>query len=221
MDLEIHAESFGDMRRLHTGRDAAFETHVTAQEMGRLTQQPRRVLIEATERQFRSHQWDSQLLTKLLVAVNVPFRQGVLEPMEIEIFDDAADTNRGRIVIAPRGIEHQWIAVADRLAHRRADFDVLGPRMRRVDLICLPAARFEVQRLLAVLLGGAERLRTRVRWDAVAKRTEQLVDGKIGDLTGEIPQCHIDGADRANHRQSTATPNELIEPLAVEGILLQ
>src|ERR1700722_20673554 len=66
MDLEIHAESFGDMRRLHTGRDAAFETHVTAQEIGRLTQQPRRVLIEATERQFRSHQWDSQLLTKLL-----------------------------------------------------------------------------------------------------------------------------------------------------------
>lgn len=47
------------------------------------------------------------------------------------------------------------------------------------------------------------------------------MDGQIRDFTYQIPQRDIHGADRPDHRQSTAPPDALIELLAVEWILSQ
>src|SRR5690606_37260941 len=53
VDLEIHAESLGEVRGLHTCRDAAFDGDVAAQIVGRLVQYPWCIGVKTAGRKLR------------------------------------------------------------------------------------------------------------------------------------------------------------------------
>ncbi len=220
VDLEVHVEALGEVRRLHEGRDPALDGHVAAQEVGRARHQPGRVGGEAARRVLGGQDRDREVLLELHVVVQVVVGQRILVPVVPEALDGTAHPDRGRIVVGPRGVQHQREGVPHHAAHRLADLDVHARLGGRVDLVRGPARGLETRRLLRVGLLGLEHRRARVGGQAVAVAAEQPVDGQPRDLAGQIPQGHVHRPDRPPRGVATAREERLVEPLSLQRILI-
>ena len=91
---------------------------------------------------------------ELDVVVDVLFDQGVFVPVEVEVFDGAADAHGVFVLVCPHGVEHELHVVADGFADCFADFDVEHGVAVRVNLVCGPAHVLEAEGFFDVLSGG-------------------------------------------------------------------
>ena len=221
MNFVVHAERFGQMSGLHQRGDAAFHRHVAAQIVRRLQHDPRRIAVVPGDRILGRHHRNVQLLLELDVVVDVLIGQRIFVPVKTHLLDCAADSHRRRKIVAPGRIEHDRVVVANRPSHRFAHLDVLAPACRRMDLVGGPAVALERQRFLGVGLGRGHHRRRSIGADALAVGSEQAMDRLPVGLAGDIPQCHIDSADRAHSSRTLPIPDLLIQALAVERILAQ
>jgi hypothetical protein len=73
--------------------------------------------------------------------------------------------------------------------------------------------------LFDIRLGRGVDLRAGIGRDPVAAGAEQAMDRQARFLAGDVPQCDVDGADRADRRDAGAPPEQAIEALAVERVL--
>jgi hypothetical protein len=96
-------------------------------------------------------------------------------PVEVHLLDGAADAHCGRIVVGPGRIEHDGV-VADGVAHRLADLDVLAPARRRMDLVGGPAVLLELDGLLGVCAGRRQDGRAGIGRHRFAIGAEQAMD---------------------------------------------
>ena len=204
--LEIHVESFGEVGGLDQCGNAAFDRDVAAQKVGGTFEDPRDIGIEAADRVFRGEDRDVELLLELDVIVEVLVGERILVPVKPHLLDRPADPEGLFVAVAPGRVEHDRVIVADRLAHRLADFDVVAPGLRRVDLVGAPAGRLVMPGLFDIGFGGAMDLRARIRGDMVARRADQAVDRQPRRLTGNVPQRDVTGADRPHRRGAGTRP---------------
>ena len=90
-----------------------------------------------------------------------------------------------------------------------------------MDLVGVPAGGLIVLGLLDISLDRAVDLRAGIGADLVAAGADQAMDWQPGGLPGNVPQRDIDGADRADRRDAGAPPQQPVEPLAVERVLVR
>ena len=69
--FHVHTEGFGKMGRLDQGGDPTLDCNVAAQKVGRALHDPRRIGIEARDRELGREDWDIELLLELDVVVDV------------------------------------------------------------------------------------------------------------------------------------------------------
>jgi hypothetical protein len=105
-----------------------------------------------------------------------------------------------------------------RRAHRLTNRDVVAPLLRRMNLIGTPTRGLVAHGFGGVGLGRIENRRTRIRRDAVTKRAEQRVNRQARYFPGQIPERHIDRADRPHAGHSAARPAVGNDALAPERI---
>ncbi len=204
--LEIHAEGFGEVGGLDQCRDPALDGDVAAQKVGGAFEDPRDIGIEAADRVFGGEDRNVELLLELDVIVEVLVGEWVLVPVKPHFLDRPADPQSLLVAVAPGRIEHHRVVVADRLAHRLADLDVVAPGLRRMDLVGAPAGRLVMPGLLDIGFGRAMDLRARIRGDMVACRADQPVYRQPCHLAGDVPQRNIAGADRPHRCGAGARP---------------
>jgi hypothetical protein len=73
--------------------------------------------------------------------------------------------------------------------------------------------------LLDIFLGRGVDFGAGIGGDVVARGADQPMDRHAGRRAGDVPQCHVAGADRPNRRGADACPQETVEALAVERVL--
>ena len=175
--------------------------------------------FEAADRVFGGEDRNVELLLELDVIVDVLVGERVLVPVKPHLLDRAADPQGFLVAVAPGRVEHHRVVVADRLAHRLADLDVVAPGLRRMDLVGAPAGRLVMPGLLDIGLGRGVDLGAGIGGDLVARRADQAMDRQPRRLAGNVPQRDVAGADRAHRGGPGARPQEAVEALAVERVL--
>ena len=94
----------------------------------------------------------------------------------------------------------QRAVVADRAAHRNAKVDVAPRIAPDMQLVGLVTEGLVVQRLLDKQLDAGVFHRTGIDRHLVAHRPQQLVERRVQALGVQVPQRHIDRADRTDWR---------------------
>ena len=136
------------------------------------------------------------------VAVDVLGRDRLLEPLDVELLELAADADRLRHRQAVVGVDHQPDVGADRLAHRGDAADVelrIEPRPIFILIAVKPSVDVAL-RLLDGLLDQPVHVDEveagRVARDLGAEgAADQLVDRLVAGLADDVPQRDVDAAD--------------------------